>query len=407
MMYDLIVIGAGPGGLIGAAECSKQGFRVLVLEKNDQLGKKLLATGGGQCNITHDLPIDDFCEHYHEKGRYVRKVINKFQPSELMDYFEDLGVALEKKSNGKVFPKSKKASDVLGAMLNQLKKNRVEIRNKETVKSVTSKEGVFQVQTAETVYRAKNVLLATGGKSYPSLGTSGDGYFLAERLGHSVENVRPALAPVYIIEDTFSDLAGISLRNASVTVWRKNKKIDQISGDLLFTHNGLSGPVILNASRAFREKDQIKINFVKFNNEEAFSKGLGEHLKAYGKYTVIKSLDYYDIPKRVLEKILELSKVPLQLRCAELTKQQRAALVKNMLGLSVTINQVGSFEEAMVTAGGVVTAEVNATTMESRLIPGLYFAGEIMDVDGITGGFNLQFAFSSGYIAGRSILDQL
>lgn len=407
MKFDLIVIGAGPGGLMAAIECAAAGLKVMVLEKNDQPGKKLLATGGGQCNLTHDMSLDPFSENYHEKSRYVRKVLYHFPPDALRKYFESLGVALEVTAQGKVFPRSKKASEVLEALLKALKAHHGVIAGKAAVEKIMRTKSGFSVETASETYECRAVLLATGGKSYPSLGSSGDGYALAQSLGHTIEPVRPALAPVKTVETMLTDLAGISIQEAWISLWRKNRKVKEYQGDLLFTHEGLSGPVILNNSRDFMAKDIIKLNFARFTDEESFTKGLMAHLNAYGKYTIRKTLDYYDVPRRAMDKILEVAGIPLELKCAELTKAHRNALVKALTGLPLTLKEVGGFDDAMVTAGGITTVEVTPGTMESRIVPGLFFAGEILDVDGVTGGFNLQFAFSSGFAAALGIIKTL
>ncbi len=407
MNFDLIVIGAGPGGLLAAIECAAAGLKVMVLEKNEQPGKKLLATGGGQCNLTHDMPLDLFSENYHEKSRYVRKVLYHFPPETLRTYFEALGVELEVTPQGKVFPRSKKASDVLEALMKRLKSNHGLITNKAAVDRILRIKDGYSVTAAMQTHTSRAVLISTGGKSYPSLGTSGDGYALAQSLGHTIEPIRPSLAPVKSVETSFSDLAGVSIPDAWISLWRKNRKVKDYQGDLLFTHEGLSGPVILNNSRDFMPKDIIKLNFVRFTDEEAFTKGLVAHLNAYGKYTIRKALDYYDIPRRVMDRILEISGIPLDIKSAELNRPHRNALVKALVGYPVTLKEVGGFEDAMATAGGIATGEVNPGTMESRINPGLFFAGEVMDVDGVTGGFNLQFAFSSGYTAAQGIIKEL
>lgn len=404
MMFDLIVVGAGPGGLIAAGECAEAGLKVMILEKNDQPGKKLLATGSGQCNLTHDMPLDAFCSNYHEKQRYVRKVLYHFKPDMLRAYFENLGVALDVTPQGKVFPRSRKASEVLAALTGKAERGHAEIVTKHTVDRILKLEDGFSVEAGGTSYQAKAVLLATGGKSYPSLGTSGDGYALAKSLGHAIVPLRPSLAPVTTVEDALRDLSGITLQNAWITQWRNNRKVKEYKGDLLFTHEGLSGPVILNNSRDFMPGDVLCLNFARYDETSSPAAGLAAHLNAYGKYTVRKALDYIDVPRRVIDRILEISGIGLELRCAEMTKVQRAALVKTLTGLPLTLHEVGGYDRAMATAGGVATDEVNSTTMESKLVPGLYFAGEIMDVDGVTGGFNLQFAFSSGYTAAQSMI---
>lgn len=407
MKFDLIVIGAGPGGLMAAIHCASAGLKVMVLEKNDQPGKKLLATGGGQCNLTHDMSLDAFSTRYYDKARYARKVLYRFPPETLRSYFESLGVALEVTPQGKVFPRSKKASEVLEALLKALKAHHGVIVGKSAVEKVLQTPDGFVVSTASESYECRTVLIATGGKSYPSLGTSGDGYALAESLGHTIEPLRPALAPVKVTETTLSDLAGISIPGAWISQWRGGRKVKDYQGDLLFTHEGLSGPVILNNSRNFLPGDAIRLNIARYTEEESFIKGLMAHLNAYGKYTIRKTLDYYDVPRRVMDKVLEVAEIPLDIKCAELTKGHRSALVKALTALTVNVKEVGGYEDAMVTAGGVATTEVTPGTMESRIVPGLFFAGEVMDVDGVTGGFNLQFAFSSGYAAATGVIKKL
>lgn len=404
MIYDLVVIGAGPGGLMAAAECAEAGLSVLVLEKNDKPGRKLLSTGGGQCNLTNAMEFDQFCKNYHEKSKYAQKVISRFKPDDLCNYFEDLGVPLEVNGQGKVFPSSKKASDIVNALVAKVEGHNGIIELKSAVTRIEKKEAIFEVQTATKTYACSNVILATGGKSYPSLGTSGDGYALASHLGHSLSAPRPALAPVKTVERNGAELSGVSIANAWVSQWRSNRKLRDYTGDLLFTHEGLSGPVIMNNSRSFEAGDVLKVNFVRASDEVSFIKGMTAHLNAYGKYGVKKSLDYYDIPRRVMDMILEHSGIAPEKRCAEIAKEYRAALFKNLSGMVFTIAEVGGYEDAMVTAGGIAVEEIKPATMESRILSGLYFAGEVVDVDGITGGYNLQFAFSSGYNAAKSII---
>lgn len=406
MAYQIIVIGAGPAGLMAAVECGRGGQSVLVLEKNEKVGKKLLASGSGQCNITNSIPQDQFAEQFHDKARFVRKALYSFGPEQLIRRFEEWGVPMDTVAGGKVFPKSRKATDVQKALLKQASAAGVEIRTKEAVLSVEKSGADFLVKTVSGSYSCNHLIIATGGQSYPSLGTSGDGYQWARSLGHNLVPPRPALAPVQIQESPLAELAGVSLRDARVTLWRKNRKLQEFQGDLLITHTGLSGPVILNNSRYIDAKDVLRLNLVKFGNEDAFYKGFTELLQSNGKYMVRKVLDIYDVPRRLLELILSLAEVPQDTRCAEVNKTQRNTLAKLLFAFPLTVYEVGPFEEAMVTAGGVSTLEVNSGTMESRLVPGLYFVGEVLDVDGVTGGYNIQFAFSSAVTAARNILKQ-
>ncbi len=403
MTYDLIIIGAGPGGLMAAVEAARKGYSVLVLEKNDRPGKKLLVTGSGQCNLTNDLPLQEFLKHYHEKSRTAGKAIRQFPPEVLIKWFETAGVPMETTISGKVFPKSRKSSDVLQALLRQAEISAVKLICGRRVVSIEQMDTGFTVTTANQSFSSKQVLIATGGCSYPSLGTTGDGFEFAVSLGHHIVPPRPSLAAVYISNYLMADLAGLTISPASLTLWREEKKMADYTGDLLMTHGGLSGPVILNHSRDFQSSDVLTLNLAAPFKEEKFAAFLLEKLNESGKRQVRTALMNEMIPKRLIEKILTMAEIPEALPCSQLSKEQRRRVVKLTTQMPFRVKNVAGYDEAMATAGGIDTEEINAAAMESRIVPGLYFAGEVIDIDGMTGGFNLQFAFSSGFTAAHAL----
>lgn len=404
--WDVMVVGAGPGGLMAAIEAASLGCRVLVLEKNHKPGRKLLATGGGQCNITHQMPLKPFLNHYHEKAAYAGKCIRQFPPEDLMRWFSQRGVQLEVLENGKVFPVSRKATEVLQVLLDALQQSGGELMCGRSVKKLEVTASGFEVTCDDQVFRGKSVILATGGFTYPSLGTVGDGYQLASALGHRVVTPRPALTGLSIKNWKLGSLAGISLQAVQLSHWREGRKTGAYTGDLLFTHQGISGPVVLNYSRHFQPGDILTLNLMTPEKEGDFSDRLLREMQTGGKRKVKTLLYQETVPRRVLEGVMEMAGVPVDQPCASVTKEQRKRLVKWLTGMPVEVSDWGDLEAAMVTTGGVATDEIRSSTMESLKVPGLFFAGEIQDVDGMTGGFNLQFAFSSGYVAGGAAAGQ-
>lgn len=306
---------------------------------------------------------------------------------------------MEVTDQGKVFPQSRRASDVLNALVRNIRNPGEQILCGITVTSITKRAEHFHVISENEKWLAHNVLISTGGKSYPSLGTTGDGYRLAEKLGHRVVPVRPALAALEISHFLLDGLAGISLENIPITLWRDGKKVDEYHGDLLVTHDGISGPVILNNARYFKPMDLITVNLTTHRQQETFQKSLQGQAEESGKKTVRSILKRESVPQRLLDRLLELAGIAPELTCGNLSREQRKEISKYLTALPLEVKGVKNFETAMVTAGGVATEEVSGARMSSTLVSGLYFAGEVLDVDGMTGGYNLQFAFSSGYAA--------
>jgi predicted Rossmann fold flavoprotein len=401
--YDVIIIGTGPAGLFAAFTSAQNGLKVCLLEKNKTPGLKLLISGTGQCNITHAGAIGDFLDHYGDKKRFVRPALYGFSNSDLVSFFGDRGLPLKEVNAGKVFPESLKSRDVLRVLVDECQSRKAVINYNSGVTKIFKGLDRFEIHTTSEQYQAQNVIIATGGKSYPSTGSSGDGYMLAQGLGHSITEVAPSLSAVYINDFLFSSCAGISLDQATIQLYRNGKKLKQTKGDVLFTHKGLSGPGIIDFSRSILSGDVLKIALVDFKNMEEFEKDFLSEVSVNGKKLLKNLLTRYAIPERLILAIFDLHGISLDIKSGDLDKKTRKILVESLMELPFVVDRLGGFKEAMATRGGVSLAEVNPNTMESRIVKGLYFAGEVLDVDGDTGGYNIQFACSSGVLAGRNI----
>ncbi|MBC8580899.1 BaiN/RdsA family NAD(P)/FAD-dependent oxidoreductase [Zhenhengia yiwuensis] len=405
MHYHTIIIGAGPAGLFAAQELGKQNQKVLVLEKNQEAGRKLLVSGGAQCNFTHSGSVTDFFDRYGEHGKFIKKALLTFTNEDTIHFFDNEGVATYvREENNKVFPKSHKSADIRGALLQSCKKHNVLIKYNQTVKMIKVYDGIFTLETeAGDRYFSDNVIIATGGKSFPHLGCTGDGYVLASSLGHTIVEPRPALTYVTTHERNFCELSGISFKNAQITLWHEKKKITERIGSLLFTHKGLSGPVILDATRWIVPGDQITVNYLYPLSYEEARKRFAEEIPVRGKESVVNYLKNYNLPRSFCEVVCESIGVLPEQSCARLSKKEREDLVSKLTKCEFNLSGTGGMNSAMVTAGGITLKEVNPTTMESRKQKGLYFAGEVLDIDGDTGGYNIQAAFSMGYLCAKSI----
>ena len=407
-IWDLIVVGAGPAGLFCAAHASCRGRKILVLEKKISPGRKLLISGSGRCNLTHDGDPRAFLDHYGDHGRFLRPAILGFTNRDLVAFFEENGLSMITLEGGKIFPESQKSRDVLDVLLAECEARGVEIKCGKAATSISRSEDEFLVACGDETYRSRTLVIATGGRSYPATGSAGDGYSFAEGLGHSIAEIGPALAPVLIRDRPFSDLAGISLPGARISIFRgKSKKGKEHTGDVLFTHDGLSGPGILDLSRDIRAGDLLKVSFVGPMKKEEIERWLLGRSQEEGGRNLRSILSELAIPARLASKVLELLEIPQDLKCASMTRRMRIDLAEGLSGFPMIVEEVGGFDSAMVTRGGVDLREVDSKTMESRLVPGLYFAGEVLDVDGDSGGYNLQAAFSTGFLAAERIRKRL
>ena len=398
-MYDAVIIGAGPAGLFCAAQLA--GCKTLVIEKMKLPGRKLLIAGSGQCNITHAGNVREFASHYGTHGAFLKSALAGFSNTDTIDFFTARNVPCIETEAGKVFPKSLVADDILDALLDACDEAGVEFRYEEPVEAIEKTEEGFAVTTLFGTYQSRNVVLACGGKSYPKTGSAGDGYALAEKLGHTIVEPKEALTPVYIRNFALAELAGISVPDTEVTVWRGGKKVAGHKGDVLITRFGFSGPGILDASRFMRAGDVLRLNFVQIP-PEAFEALLLERCAKEGARQVSNLLYQTGCPERLAKVLCEGAGVGA-VTGGQLCASARKKLVRALTSYEAEIERLGGFEAAMCTAGGVDLQEISRNTFESKLVPHLFFAGEITDIDGDTGGYNIQAAFSSGFCAAKKI----
>lgn len=388
----MIVIGTGPAGLFAAANIKNK--KVLILEKNKEIGKKLLVSGTGQCNLTHDGKIYEFFDKYGDKKNYMKKILKRFTNDEAINFFEERGLEFIKDKNGKYFPKSLKAKDVLNILIDEISKNGHEIKTDSKVVKIAKGDN-FRVFTKEEEYNSKAVLIATGGKSYPRLGTSGDGYKFAEYFGHSVVRPKPALTPVKIKNFNLQVLSGTSFKEAKVKI--KGKDVEN-TDDLLITHLGFSGPAIIDFSRYIDDNDVLQVSFLNFKNKEVFREDFWSKLKKYQNETIFSVLKKYDLTKKFILKMLNDLSISEKSFCGNINKDNRNNIVDYLIDHEYYVDELFGYDQAMVTAGGIDLKEIDVKTMMSKKVDGLFFAGEVLDVDGNTGGYNLQFALTTGEI---------
>lgn len=401
MIYDCIIIGSGPAGLM-AGNFLKE-TNTLVLEGEDKAGQKLLLSGGGQCNFTHDGPIQSFFDKFGDQGRFVRKALSAFTNVDVMNFMKEKNVPCLVREDGKVFPNSMDAWDVFRALRQGIESGGNAIVKGKKVVDINKIDGGYQVVTSGGEYHARTVVLAAGGASYPMTGSDGSGYQLAKMLGHKIVPPRPALTPIYIEDFKLSDLAGISFPKGQVSHYRNGKKLADYTGDILITHTGLSGPGILDNSRNMSAGDVVHLRFL----YEDSSRDKLEKDILNGHKKLLKTVVAQHMTKRSAIKLLQVSGIDDDQNCAELGKKVRKKLLAYAESYPMTIKQLGNMKSAMVTAGGVSLKDVKAGTMASKCSEGLFFAGEILDVDGDSGGYNIQWAFSSGKMAAQSVQSYL
>ena len=402
--YSLVIIGGGPAGLFCALRAAGNGRKILIVEKKPRPGRKLLLSGSGQCNITHAGDIESFLSHYGDNGRFLKPALMNFQNRDMISFFTERGLPLMTEPGGKVFPLSRKASGILDILVKEGTAAQVEIRCGDPVLEVSIQDGAFLVRMNRGNCRADHVVVATGGITYPATGSTGDGFHIARSLGHSLTDAGPALTAVTIQDYRFSDLAGISFTDVAISLARAGQKTRRHTGDLLLTHSGLSGPGILDFSRFIRPGDTLKISFLPGVDNQKVKEALLDRMAAAGNAKVRSVLTAYNLPERLVNTLLTLAGIGLDLTGAHLSRKDRSALIELLTGCPFVVDRLGGIHEAMVTRGGVSLAEINPKTMESRLVPGLFFVGEVLDIDGDTGGYNLQAAFSTAALAAKTIV---
>lgn len=400
---DTLVIGAGPSGLMCAISAAVSARRVIALEKNRGVLVKLALSGAGRCNITHAGPIEEFPSRYGGRGRFVKPALLQFTNDDLAALLAGRGVETVAEEDGRVFPVTRDPGDVRKALLAECAAHGVEIRCEEPVRSVSAAFGRFEIATDRSRYRAGSLVIATGGRSYPRTGSTGDGYRFARRFGHAIVETTPALAPVIVRQHRFAVCAGISIERAGITLIRGGKTVRGIRGDVLFTHRGLSGPGILDLSRHVRRGDMIALSLGGFERAEELREAFDACASSHGRRSVKSCLTSLRIPERLVKRVLELAGIDPSLRVSQAGRETRNLIAARLTRLEFDAARLGSWDEAMVTRGGVDTARIDRRTMESHIVTGLYVVGETLDVDGDSGGYNLQWAFSSGAAAGRAI----
>ena len=398
MNYDVIIIGAGASGLFAATQLDKK-IKTLVIEKNNKAGIKLLITGAGQCNITNFKNIKEFQNNYGKNGKFLKHALFSFDNKKLIDFFENLGIKCVIRPDDKVFPESFDAKSIVRGLQQKNAENDVKIHFNEEVVNVDTEERGFSVRTAKNNYFCDKLIIACGGKSYPKTGSNGDGYIFAEKLGHTLIEPRPALTSISVKNYFLKELSGISV-TAKIILWKNGKKYDEFSGDLLLTHSGLSGPIILHMSRYIEIGDKITIDFVR---EIDLNEKMLADFQVHSKMSIKNYMKNYTIPQRLIESLLDNANVSFDKQLCEITKEERKRILSVSCELTFEIKGLGNFDTAMVTAGGVKLQEINNKTMESKILPNLYFIGETLDIDGDTGGYNLQAAFSTAFCAAHSI----
>lgn len=419
---DVIVIGGGPAGMMSAITAAKENNNVIILEKMNSCGRKLLITGKGRCNITSSLSMDDFIKNTPGNGKFLYSCFQNFTNGDIIQMLKNNGVKTKEERGNRIFPVSDKSLDVLNAFEKEMEKNNVKVITKANVKKINIENkkvtGVtFEKDGLNKTFKADKVILATGGKSYSATGSTGDGYKIAEDLGHSIVRIRPSLVPLQTNERNLKickQMQGLSLRNVKMKLIdsSKNKTIYEDFGELLFTHFGVSGPTILSSSaHLLRYKDvdellnkgiiKLIIDLKPALDEEKLNLRILRDFEKEKNKSFKNSLNDL-LPKKMIDTVIELSEIDENKKVNEITKKERMKLIQILKHFEITISGFRPIEEAIITSGGISTKEINPKTMESKIIQGLYFAGEIIDVDAYTGGFNLQIAYSTGYTAGKN-----
>ncbi|MBR6252730.1 MAG: NAD(P)/FAD-dependent oxidoreductase [Clostridia bacterium] len=408
---QVVVIGGGPAGMMAAIEASKNGNKVTLLERMRTTGRKLAITGKGRGNLTNNVDISEFIKNVPGNGKFLYSAFNKYTNKDLIAYFNSLGVDTKVERGERVFPVSDTAMSFVNALKKELQKYNVKIKVNSLVRKINvDNNQVCSVELEDgDVFECDRIILATGGKSYSATGSDGTGYKLAQELGHTIVGPKGSLIPMETYERY--DLQGLSLKNVSIKVLDGNKEIYNDFGEMLFTHFGVSGPIILSASahilRVKSIEEKLKSKNIKIIldlkpalSNEKLSQRIQRDFEKYTKKQFKNSLSDL-LPAKMIQEIVKLSKINPEKRADDITKEERENLVKALKEFPITIKKFRPIDEAIITAGGVSTKEINPQTMESKLVSGLYFAGEIIDVDAYTGGFNLQIAFSTGYVAGQ------
>lgn len=412
-MANVIVIGGGAAGMMAAITAVSQGHNVTLFEKNEKLGKKLFITGKGRCNFTNAGYAEDIFNSVVTNKKFLYSAFNGFSNYDTMGFFGELGLDFKVERGNRVFPSSDHSSDVIGALSRRMKQLGVKVELNTQVDEVIANNGEFSAVKLTDAYNKKRtvsadkLIIATGGNSYQSTGSTGDGYRFAKSLGHEVTPILPALVPFIVKEEWERDLQGLSLKNVNVTIYDDKKIVYSDFGEMLFTHFGVSGPTVLSASsyaaKIIKNRPlKLVIDLKPALDEQQLDERILRDFEEFKNKSFKNSLDKL-LPKKLIPVIVELSKIEPDKKIHDITKQERMTLVKLIKNLTLTLTGLRGFNEAIITQGGVSVKQINPTTMESKLVKNVYFAGEVIDVDAVTGGFNLQIAWSTAYAAGTHL----
>lgn len=406
METDVIIIGGGAAGAMAGVLCSQRGRKTIIFEPNGKIGKKLLITGKGRCNVTNNCTPDELLKNIPRNPRFLYSAFSRFSSADTMELFEGFGVPLKTERGNRVFPVSDKAADIVSALDRNLKKNGVRII-KEKVTDIIVVDGVCKgVVAGGKQYFSQSVLLATGGKSYPLTGSDGSGYVLAEKTGHTVTPLEPSLVPIVCSEKYCADMMGLSLRNVTLSLYDGKKKIYSELGEMLFTHFGVSGPLVLSASSHISKMESgrykilidLKPGLSLKQLDSRIQRDFSENINRIFGNSLSKLL-----PAKLVPTAVRLSGIPGETKVNQITREERLAFAQLLKEFPLTVKGFRPIEEAIITSGGINIKEINPKTMESKLVQNLYFAGEIIDTDGYTGGFNLQIAFSTAFCASENL----
>lgn len=415
-MKNVVIIGAGAAGMMAAIAAADKGARVTLLEQNEKTGKKVFITGKGRCNITNACDSEAFFDNVISNGKFLYSAFYQMDNQAVIRFFEDAGCKCKEERGERIFPVSDHSSDVIAALNRQMARRNVEVRLHTRVKEMLTEaeesgtKVVGVVLSDKSKLQADRVIIATGGKSYEATGSTGDGYRFAQELGHTIKEIKPALVPFTIKESWCMEMQGLALKNVSVLLQSGKKKIYEGFGEMLFTHFGVSGPLILSASSHYVKKYagqevSLSIDLKPALTREQLDKRILRDFEENKNKQFKNSIDGL-LPSKMIPVIIKLSGISPEKKVNEITKEERVALVDLLKNLTMQVTGTRDFKEAIITQGGVHVKEVNPSTMESKLVKNLYFAGEVLDLDAVTGGFNLQIAWSTGYLAGISAAEE-
>ncbi|GAA0176838.1 NAD(P)/FAD-dependent oxidoreductase [Clostridium sediminicola] len=408
-MSKVVIIGGGPAGMISAIKAAENNANsVLLIESNEKLGKKLFITGKGRCNLTNDKDISEFFDYIPGNPSFLYSSLYSFDNKSLIEFFESRGVPLKTERGGRIFPESNKSSDIIRALEIELRKNNIEVKlNSKVEKIICNKNKITKVllNSGEEI-RGDKFILATGGKSYSQTGSTGSGYKWALELGHKVKQIAPSLVPIEIKDKWIKELQGLSLKNVEFSIInaKTNKRIFSEFGEMIFTHYGVSGPIVLKGSRYIDSNSSYRaiINLKPYYTVKELNDKILHIFDSYLNKNFKNSLKDL-LPNKIINTIIELSNIDPEKKVNSITKKERAFLVNLLQNLELNVKGLRPIEEAIITKGGISTNEIDPSTMKSKIVENLYFAGELIDVDAFTGGYNLQIAFSTGYIAGTNV----